>query len=158
MTIPTTQKIDDFMNARSSWKLGLSGFVLLMAVAALDYSAPREMALSIFYILPIMFVTWYVGARMAYIACIVAASAMILIDHSSSRWSGSIQWISYWNAGARLCLFVLVTWLITQVNSSLKHEEGLARKDALTGIKNSFAFKEEIELIVQYADRYKQVS
>lgn len=156
MTSPLVRKINSFIKARQPWQLALHGLVLLGLVAILDHVTPPEISLSIFYLFPIMFVAWYVGKRAGYSMCAIAAFAMIFVDYTSGQWSIHQQWISFWNAGVRSGVFTLVVTLIVNLKASLRLEQTLARMDTLTGVRSSFAFKEELKMFVKSSVRHKQ--
>lgn len=61
----------------------------------------------------------------------------------------------YWNAFARLCLFLIISHLISGFRERLRTEEATADTDSLTGIANARGFYERLGAATQSARRYQ---
>lgn len=89
------------------------GLVLLAAVALLDYLTGFELSFSIFYLLPIVLVTWHSQQKTGYLFCVAAALLWLLIDYHSNK-TYSNELIPIWNMFVRLCFFLLMTYFISE--------------------------------------------
>jgi diguanylate cyclase (GGDEF)-like protein len=118
--------------------LGLGGILLL---SALDYLSGYEYAFSIFYLFPIMLVTWYLGQNEGIIFSLISAGAWSIANHLAGE-TFSSPLISPFNALTRLVFFLVVVFLLHRVRRSLEIERKLSRTDPLTGALNSRAFYE----------------
>jgi diguanylate cyclase (GGDEF)-like protein len=135
--------------------VGALALVQIALVGLLDYLTGSELAFFVFYLAPILTVTWY-GTR----ALGVATAALC-----ASIWTGVILLAQplysnpiapYWNAAVRLALFLLVVYIVSALKNALRYEQVLARTDTLTGVANSRAFYEHLEDEIERARRYKR--
>ena len=117
-----------------------TGLVCVAGVGAVNVWAGSEMSLSLFYLIPSLLVTWFAG-RAAGLAIGVAGTGMWLAADVLSGQTYSHTFIRYWNAGARLVFFVLVTLLLPALKE-LEREKQTARVDPLTGVANRRFFFE----------------
>ena len=126
--------------------IGVLGFI--------DYTTGSEIAFSIFYLIPVCFVTWYAGGTTGIIISILSAGAWLLADISPKN-RYSVLVIAYWNALVRMCFFIIINQLLCRIKRYINYEKSLARIDPLTGLLNSRTFKEEGERFFSLASRYK---
>jgi len=81
-----------------------SAIVLSILLGVVDYFTGPEIALSIFYVVPIALAAWFVGRTAAVLIaslCGVVWLAVELIDVRYTHW-----WIPFWNMSMRLVMFV----------------------------------------------------
>jgi diguanylate cyclase (GGDEF)-like protein len=134
--------------------IGLIGGLLVTVVGLLDYVTGNEISFSIFYLLPIIPVSWYAPRWMGFLTCGISALVWMYVDiKTGSEYS---HWlIPVWNASVRLWFFFTVTFLLTRLKEQLGREASLARIDGLTELFNSRAFREVAERSRQQAVRYQ---
>ena len=83
------------------------GLGLLACVSEADRLLPPQASASVFYLLPIGFVSWFCGDAWAYGMAAACAGAWFLCDlETGPRYSH--PFIGYWNALAHLALFAVV--------------------------------------------------
>lgn len=126
--------------------------ILLLVLALVDTFTGYELALSLFYLLPLSLIAWVFGRRLGVIYAVICA----LIWHVSDIFSGhvySIPIYMYWNALIRFGFFIIVCMLLTELKIVLLHEKALSRTDNLTGAINLRHF---IELLTVEIDRSKR--
>lgn len=116
------------------------GLLFLAAVAAADFLTGREVAFSLFYLIPILLVAWFVGRPWAFAICVLAAATWFAIDEISGT-VYSLPVIRFWNATVRLSFFLIIAWLLPALKV-LKNEREVARVDYLTGASNRRSFFE----------------
>lgn len=121
------------------WLAG--GLVLLMGVGVVDYFTRHALAMSLFYLVPILMLSWYVGLWAGLLALTLTGLDLFMsVVLRSPESDGSL--LPYWNAGLELLLFVMVIYLTRTLKVTLDRERSLARTDHGTGALNARAFEE----------------
>lgn len=133
--------------------LVLGGIALLMGVALLDVLTGYELAFSLFYLLPIAFVTWLTTRRLGVLLAIFAAALWlcgdILTGHPYSHPA-----LYLWNAAIRFGFFLIVTLLLANLKTAMETATRSARTDSLTGLANSRSFYEALKREIERMSRY----
>jgi diguanylate cyclase (GGDEF)-like protein len=135
----------------SFWLVAGSFFAVLVGTA--DFVTGREFTFSLFYLLPIVLVTWFSGRFFGIAMSIVVGIIWVSADTFSGP-SYSHPLIAYWNAGVRLGILLLVSLLISALKT-LEHEKEIARVDHLTGIANRRHFFEAAQAELDRSRRYR---
>jgi len=128
--------------------------LLLLIVSAIDYFTGEEIGLSIFYVIPVMIMAWYLG-RISGIIMSFAAAAAWYIANTAAGHVYSHAAIPIWNAVVRLGFFLLIGLFMSILKDVLGHEQDLARTDSLTGVVNTRHFYELAEVELARAKRYR---
>ncbi len=129
--------------------------LLLMAVVGyLNFLTGWELDLSLFYVAPIMFATWFLGLRAGLLACLASTAVWFLVDLSWLHVYTS-EFVHYWNMSIRLSFFVLYAFLLDSIKNVHEREKSLARTDGLTGAANARSFFELLELEIARSQRYR---
>ena len=115
------------------------GFLLTILVGMLDWVTGPEISFSLFYLVPIVLVSWYCGRNTGIVISLFSAMAWFLSDYLNQQ-TYSNEIIRYWNTGIRLGFFLIVTFLVARLKLALLAERELAQIDALTGVTNSRHF------------------
>ena len=102
--------------------LAAASFATVIAIGAIDYYSPAEMSFAIFYLLPIMFVTWRAGRRAG--ACVSIASAVMWLVVSLAQVMPGLESFTYWNAASGLFVFLAVVFLLSEVKALNQGLEG----------------------------------
>jgi diguanylate cyclase (GGDEF)-like protein len=116
----------------------------------INYLIRPEFSFSIFYLLPVALVTWFVGKQAGILIAITGAVAW-LVNDLTSRGTYSNPAIPYWNVIVRLVFFLIVIHIM----SALKREREAARTDPLTGAANGRAFFELTNNEINRLRRYQ---
>lgn len=126
--------------------------VLVGLVGVADYLTGYELSFSIFYLVPIAIVSWYVGRGTGLSISFVSAVAWLNMDllagHQYTHGA-----IPFWNAAVRLGFYTLTVYLLTTLRFHLELEKTLARVDNLTGVLNRRAFEQEGQRLLSLALR-----
>ncbi|RFA26981.1 hypothetical protein CAI21_15570 [Alkalilimnicola ehrlichii] len=149
----TLAPIDSFLSQRSKAGLLILSTLLLAFMGVVDMLSGPELATSVFYLVPIIIVTWYAGFGMGSLTAVAAA----LVWLGAERYDGvvySYAFIPYWNMGVRFIFFLLIAYLLARLHDELRSEEQLARTDDLTGLANPRQFRRETEYEIHRASRY----
>jgi diguanylate cyclase (GGDEF)-like protein len=132
------------------WVVG--GFVLLLIVGALDYATGNEISFSVFYLIPILMLTWLtneaVGALIAFVSAMIWLTADIF---GGAKYSSPFIYV--WNSVVRLIFFLLVT-LLSKLGKDLERERVFSRGDFLTGAISIRYFYEVAEREIDRSARY----
>ena len=145
--------IDGFLANRSSLQIILLGFLFLACVATLDHVSGAQLSFSIFYLFPIVLVTWYTRRITGYLFCLIAAILWLLIDINSNQ-SYSNFLIPLWNTCVRLSFFLVVSSLLAELQNRLVSEKNMAMTDGLTGLYNAREFKRRSGDFLELASRH----
>ncbi|MBI4319491.1 MAG: GGDEF domain-containing protein [Chloroflexi bacterium] len=146
----------DYLDRQRKWMLVVLGLTLVVLMGIVDaWSGPILYVSSpILYLFPIFLVTWFAGRRAGIsvsVACAVAAA-------SAEFWVGSpfsLPFIPYWNAVARLVLFLAATFIISELRAALDKQRQLAWTDYLTGAVNARYFFELSNVEMDRVRRYR---
>jgi diguanylate cyclase (GGDEF)-like protein len=133
----------------------LLGLALIVFIALLDSATGPKLALNVFYLLPVMLVTW-VTASSAY--GLVAVFATFLVGPLEAYLDGFRFYslpVATWNAGMRAAVFCIVLLLLAEVRRLVARLQEQSLTDELTGAANRRAFllvaASEIERSRRYA-------
>lgn len=131
----------------------LTGFIFIVCIGVADILTGSELAFSVFYLIPIVLVTWFSGRNPGLIISATSAVMWFIADDLSGQ-SYSQPLIRYWNTVVRLGFFVLVTLLLPALKA-LEREKSLSRTDYLTGVPNRRHFFELAQTELDRSQRYK---
>lgn len=147
------------------------GVILVLLLGVIDHLTGYEMSFSIFYLAPILLVSWFAKKRYAVIISVLSAAAWLLADLASGHIYSHFA-IPVWNSATRLGFFLITAFSLSAIKKLLEKEQIFARIDFLTGAPNSRAFNEiakaEIDRSVRFShpfaiayidvDNFKQVN
>jgi diguanylate cyclase (GGDEF)-like protein len=129
------------------------GFALIGVIGILDFLTGYEFAFSVFYVLPISFVTWLTSRRFGILASLTSAVVWLSADIATGL-SYSNSFIPIWNTLIRFAFFVIITLLLSALKRALQRESELARTDYLTGTVNLRFFYELAQMEIDRLQRY----
>ncbi len=130
-------KVHDYLSRQSRRSIWLHGLLGLLVVGTIDYLTGPELAFSIFYLLPISIIAWFLGRRSGIFAAIIGA--LIWLE-AELLWSigYSHQLIPFWNASVRALLFIVSSALLSEIAQRKKVEAALRDQTSiLQSILNS---------------------
>lgn len=147
------RKIDILLYNKSRPFVVMTCTFLILFVCAIDYITGSEMSFSIFYLIPILIVTWYSGKRTGVFMSLAGASLWISADIMAGHiYSHPV--IPFWNAAVRLGFFLMGTFMLSMLRGAYEHEKKMAKVDYLTGVENSRAFNKAVEGEIERLKRY----
>jgi diguanylate cyclase (GGDEF)-like protein len=120
----------------------LVGLGLVVAIGGLDYVTGPRVALSIFYLLPVMLVAWGTGSTGYGAAVIVATCLVGPVEAVISDYHYNSLATALWNSLVRLAVFGIVLYLLRQVRDLVARLQEQAGLDELTGVANLRAFRD----------------
>jgi len=126
----------EYFSKQSKLSLSIYGFIVALFVAFLigiiDYKTGYELSLSIFYLLPITFIVWFVGKNAGVFISIISATVEFVANFGAGR-TYSHPLIFIWNSAILLGFFLTTVFIL----STLKMEYERRRK-LITELRESF--------------------
>jgi diguanylate cyclase (GGDEF)-like protein len=147
-------RLTKYLENQSKFFLLTLGLLLVLLIGGIDYLVAADVSLSIFYLIPIAFTTWYAGEAAGIFISICSAIAWFIANEFMGKLVHDLAGIPYWNAAVRFGFYLVTTYLLSELRSSLEREKNLARTDSITGIANRRLFYELTQLEIQRASRY----
>ncbi|HXE89443.1 MAG TPA: GGDEF domain-containing protein [Terriglobales bacterium] len=120
------------------------GLVLLLAVAlvffifAVDYVTGTDIAVFLFYWIPIALAAWRGRLRSGILIALLCDASYVAANYRIAAVSGPL--VLYWNAAIRLGSYVITAALVAEVKLLFDRLHELAQTDPLTGAYNARAF------------------
>ncbi|MCG3119357.1 MAG: hypothetical protein ALAOOOJD_01749 [bacterium] len=103
------------------------GFLLVGLIGTLDYLTGFEFSFSLFYLIPVAFVTWRTDRGAGILIAVASGMAWFIADFLTSLHYAHPVAI-YWNAAMILCFYLIVTLILSALKNSLEHENQLAHE------------------------------
>jgi hypothetical protein len=101
-------------NGRPQWIMLASGAVLAVCVGVMDYFLGYQSNFSIFYLLPLMVLTWYIGIRSAVLLAVINGVVSLFADILASP-GHSQSLYPYWNSFERSVVALIMIFLVHRV-------------------------------------------
>jgi hypothetical protein len=121
------QRIFASLRTQSHTAMMTQGLVLVVLIGCLDFISGYELSFSLFYLAPILLVTWWAGRRegvaIASLSALVWLGADILSGH---RFTYPL--IPVWNGLIRLGFFLIVVTLVSQLKHSYEAQRRMAQE------------------------------
>lgn len=133
--------------------IAISGCLLVIFIAFIDYLTGYEMGLSVLYLIPV-FITSFVISKHVGIFVAILAAVLWTASNILAGKPYSYSFIRYWNVTGRAILLMVFAYLVSELKRGFEKEREFARKDYVTGVANSLAFFERIRLEVDRSKRY----
>ncbi|MGA2332448.1 MAG: GGDEF domain-containing protein [Syntrophales bacterium] len=148
------KKLDESLRESPRSYVIFIGSLLISLMGYIDYLTGSEIAITILYLLPISFVTWYAGWHVGALMSIITTSVWFLADLSATeQYSHPI--VPFWNTAVMLATFLIFAYILSALRDRLDEEKSLSRTDSLTGAMNRRYFFELAESEMSRAGRYK---
>lgn len=128
----------------------LIGTFLVMLFGFIDLSIDYRISFSIFYVLPIIFVTWHTDYKIGFVFSFLSSCFWFMAAYFSYSPQYPIP-ILLWNSIVRFGFFIIITYTI----HIFKNERRNARYDSLTKIPNRRFFDELFYAEMKRSIRYK---
>jgi len=114
--------ISEYFSKKPKSFLMVIGVLLVLFIGVIDYLTGYEISFSIFYIIPIALIAWFVGRTPGVFISNLSALTWLLAD----LYTGHIysnEAIPFWNMIMRLGIFLTVTYFITTINKLYNESE-----------------------------------
>ena len=143
----------DYLEGRSRVFHILFGTALLGLVTLLDYETGKELSFSVFYLLPISYFAWFTTTQAGFAAATLSAAILLALNFDARLVARPAEYI---NILSDLTLFLIMTWLVSQVRTLYQREREASRVDFLTELPNWRAFYEAVTAEKTRARRYER--
>ena len=129
------------------------GYIIIGVLGIIDTLTGKELDFSLFYVIPILIVTWHTGLGPGIAFSLISALVWLLSDVLS----GNVTLLSIyaWNTLTRLGFFLTIAFLLSRLLTVLEHEREIAHTDYLTGALNSLFFYNVLQMEINRCLRYK---
>lgn len=130
-----------------------TGLVIIGLLGILDYLTGNEITLSLFYLIPIVLVTWAAGYNAGLFMSFMSALILLYAETASGQiYSHPIFY--FLNTVVRALFYVVVIYLVAELQKARKEELLAARTDFITGAVNARYFNELLQMEISRIRRY----
>lgn len=143
----------EFLENRSPafWVIG--GVVSIGLLGAVDALTGNEITFSLFYLAPIVLVTWFVNQNVGLLMSSLSAFTLLAAEIAAGQiYSQPIIYVL--NTLIRAVFYVIVTYLVAQLQKSRREEQLAARTDFISGAANARYFNELLQMEIDRIRRY----
>jgi diguanylate cyclase (GGDEF)-like protein len=131
----------------------LVGILSIGLLGVIDALTGNEITFSLFYLAPIVVITWSVnqnaGLFMSFLGALTLLAAEIAAGQTYSQ-----PYIYVLNTLIRTIFYVFVTYLVAQLQEARREEQRVARIDFVTGVTNRRYFNELLQMEIERIRRY----
>ena len=114
--------LTDFFSKKSRLFSIIIGIILIGLVGYVDYVTGRDVSFAIFYLIPIGYITWFIGRQPGILASIASAMTWFFDEYTGTDLT-TYPVIPYWNAAGMLGFFLVVTYLLAELKVVLEKEK-----------------------------------
>ena len=131
------------------------GYIIIGVLGIIDTLTGKELDFSLFYVIPILIVTWHTGLGLGIVFSLISALVWLLSDVLS----GNVTLLSIyaWNTLIRLGFFLTIAFLLSRLLTVLENQREIAHTDYLTGALNSLFFYNVLQMEINRSLRYKNL-
>ncbi|HJQ13102.1 MAG TPA: GGDEF domain-containing protein [Anaerolineales bacterium] len=151
-----TQRAKRFLETlehRSPLFWTITGFIVVGLLGLIDYATGNEFTLSLFYLIPVVLVTWAVDYKTGLFLSFISGLTLLGAEIAAGQtYSHSIFY--FLNTLVRTAFYVVVVYLVTELQSSRNEEQLAARTDYITGAVNARYFNELLQMEISRIRRY----
>jgi len=122
----------------------LEAILFIALVAFVDDATSSALSFSIFYIVPVIFATWFLSRRTGLLMVLLTVAAWHLRAVLDVRDTTAL-FVLGWNMTVRVGFFLIVWELVHLMKVGKVREGMLARTDSLTGVANGRAFSDRAD-------------
>jgi K+-sensing histidine kinase KdpD len=127
----------DILAKQSKLRLTILGLLMVALLGVMDYFTSPDIATFIFYLIPILFVTWFVGKWSGILISVVSIATWFIANVRFLSFDPNPV-VPYWSAATRFISFLVMSLILSALrtaSSRLEQEEITCRTDALTGLR-----------------------
>ena len=129
------------------------GIIFIGLLGTIDALTGNEITFSLFYLAPIVLVTWAVNQNAGLLMSLLSAFTLLAAEIAAGQ-TYSYSYIYVLNTLIRAVFYVIVVYLVAQLQASRKEEQRAARTDYVTGVINRRYFNELLQMEIDRIRRY----
>jgi len=134
-----------FWTAAGIGSIGLLGII--------DTLTGNEITFSLFYMAPIVVVTWAVHQEAGLLMSLLSALTLLGAEIAAGQ-TYSSPTIYVWNTLIRAVFYIIVTYLVAELHKARREEQLAARTDFVTGAATARYFHELLQMEMNRIHRY----
>jgi K+-sensing histidine kinase KdpD len=112
----------DFFEKKTRLGSFILGFILLGIIGYIDKVTGREISFAILYLIAICYITWFAG-RLPGVLASIASALICFFDEYTGTELNEHPIIPYWNAGGMFGIFLVVTYLLSELKEVLRKKK-----------------------------------
>ncbi|MBN1698254.1 MAG: diguanylate cyclase [Spirochaetales bacterium] len=129
--------------------------LLLVVIGFVDRVTGYEISFSIFYLMPIVISSWYLGMLPGIVFAAASAVVWLVVDISGNT-AYSFPLIPYWNMFVRLGFFFIISIMLSRLKKAMDREREQSHIDFLTRALNLRSFMETSARELHRMRRYRR--
>lgn len=129
--------------------------IVILFLGIVDHLTGYETEISIFYLVPILWVACSSKRSYAILACLLSATVWLTADLTAGYHYPNFMVLA-WNMVMRLAIFLFIALLTCGFKKELERIKTLSRIDTLTGFSNSRYFTEQARIEIKRAIRFNR--
>ena len=139
-------RVGEYFAHRPKSRVVMISLLTVVMIGTLDLLTGPDISLSLFYLLPIIFVTWLTGRTAGFALSLLSVCIWVVAD---PRQIYSLTAAGYWNAAINLAFLLILSSTLAEFSVLLEW----VRTDYLTGLANARGF---YDLVQKEIDRCKR--
>lgn len=148
-----THKILEILEKETPLFWTVTGILLVGLLGLADYLTGNEINFSLFYLAPIVLVTWAVDQASGLFLSFLSGLTLLAAEIAASQ-TYTHPAVFVWNTLLNASFFILVTYLVAELHHARREEQLMARTDFVSGAVNRRYFDELLEMEIQRIRRY----
>ena len=129
--------------------------ILVFGLGFLDHLTGYEVSFSMFYLFPILLLTWFKRIRYGILISFLSAATWLTADLTSGH-PYSNYWVLLWNMLMRFIVFVIMVFLLEKLIQELSLVKKLSDLDVLTELNNTRSFIKLASIEKNRSSRFKR--
>jgi diguanylate cyclase (GGDEF)-like protein len=131
-------------------------FCAVLFLGWVDIQSGPEVALYVFYLVPIVAATWFVNEGAGAALSLLSGGLAAYDTEVLSGLIGRSPLTGIWAVISRLIFFLFAVWLVGRLRRSMESIRRMAMTDSLTDVYNARAFFDFLEKEMARSRRYKR--
>lgn len=133
------------------WTIGGIGAVGFLGI--IDTLTGNEITFSLFYLAPIVVVTWAVNGSIGLLMSVLSALTLLGAEIAAGQtYSSPTVYVA--NTLIRAGFYIIVTYLVAELHKARREEQVAARTDFVSGAANARYFHELLQMEINRIHRY----
>ncbi len=126
------------------------GLLITAVIGYIDYVTGSELRLELFYLLPISYVTWFVGLRFGIVFSVLSLITIVCSDIMAGKQYTQFA-VEIWNGAMYLVFYIIVTMLL-KLQKTLQQRESL-----LADLDSALSMNEELSSMLPICANCRKV-